>query len=108
MTVNVKNVADQKQILKRELGGEYIVPVTIASAAFTNGVCKAGNPIKADGTVANTAEAVGILYNDVYEENPNGALIKAFAVVNEANANANAEITLTSACKEALPLIVFE
>lgn len=108
MTVNVKNVASQKAILKRKLGGEYLVPVTLAAGAFTNGVCKAGNPIAADGTVANTGDAVGILFNDVYAEAPVGSLIKAFAVVNTANANANAGITIATAVKEKLNLIIFE
>lgn len=94
------------EILKRRLGGELIVPVTIT--AFTNGVCKAGSPISAAGAVANTSAAVGILLNDVYEENPNGALIKAYATINTANANKNAGITIADAVKTALPHITFE
>lgn len=98
----------QLEILKRRLGGELFVPITLASGAFTDGVCKAGNPIAADGTVDNATSPIGILLYDVYEENPNGTIIKAFACVNEANANANANITIASAVKTALPLIVFE
>lgn len=102
------NVTTQPEILKRRLGGELFVPITLDSTAFTDGVCKAGNPIAKDGKVDNATAPIGILLNDVYEENPNGTIVKAFAVVNEANANANAGITLAEAAKTAMPLIVFE
>lgn len=97
------------EILKRKLGGELIVPVTITDSTLASaGVVKAGSPINADGAIANTADAVGILLNDVYAENPNGSLIKAFATVNLANANANSGLTIADAVKTALPNIVFE
>lgn len=97
------------EILKRKLGGELIVPVTITDSTLASaGVVKAGSPINADGEIANTADAVGILLNDVYAENPNGALVKAFATVNLANANANSGLTIADAVKSALPNIVFE
>lgn len=106
------NITSQPEILKRKLGGELIVSITLDSTAFTNGVCKAGNPIDKDGKVVNgggsDGTAVGILLKDVYEENPNGAVLKAFGCVNEANANANANITIATAVKTALNLIVFE
>lgn len=97
------------EILKRKLGGELIAPVTITDSTLASaGVVKAGSPINADGEIANTADAVGILLNDVYAENPNGALVKAFATVNLANANANSGLTIADAVKTALPNIVFE
>lgn len=102
------NVTTQKEILKRRLGGELFAPIKLDTSAFTAGVCKAGNPVAKDGKVDNATAPIGILLNDVYEENPNGTIVKAFAVVNEANANANAGITLASAAKTAMPLIVFE
>ena len=98
----------QPEILKRKLGGELFSEITLDFAGVTGGVVKAGSPISAAGVVANTADAVGILYTDVHEDNPNGTIIKAFACVNEANANANAGITIAEAVKTALPLIVFE
>lgn len=101
-----KSVANQPEILKRKLGGELFAPITITQ--FTNGVCLAGSPIDEDGKVANTASAVGILLNDVYEENPNGSLIKAFATINLANAEKNSGLTIDSAVKTALANIVFE
>lgn len=108
MNVTVSNVTMQKEILKRRLGGELFAEITLDSAAFTDGVCKAGNPIAKDGKVDNTTAPVGILLNDVYDSNPNGTIVKAFACVNESNANANAGITIAEAVKTALPLIVFE
>jgi len=106
MVVSQKSIVSTPEILKRKLGGELLVPITIT--AFSNGVVKAGSPIGADGTVKNTADAIGILLNDVYEENPNGSLIKAFATVNLANAEANSGLTIASAVKTALADIKFE
>ena len=99
-------VSTAPEILKRKLGGELFEPITITQ--FTDGVCKAGSPIGADGKVANTASAKGILLYDVYEENPNGSLVKAFATINLANANANAGLTIADAVKTALPNLIFE
>ena len=106
--MKVKNTSVQTtpEILKRKLGAEYEVPFTVTG--FTNGVCKAGSPLGADGTVQNNANAVGILLYDVYEENPNGSLVKAFAVINTANAEANTGLTIDSAVKTALPMVIFE
>ncbi|MCJ8020810.1 hypothetical protein MUY40_28130 [Blautia sp. NSJ-159] len=115
MKFESKNIGTQYEILKRKLGGELFAPVTLDGTAFTNGVCKAGVPITAEGKIDNgtgseekTSVAVGILLNDVYDETPNGTIVKAFACVNEANCNKNAGITLDASVKKALPLIVFE
>lgn len=106
--MKVKNTSVQNalEILGRKLGGEYFAPITVTE--FANGVCKAGSPIGADGTIQNGASAVGILLYDVYEENPNGSIIKGFAVVNLANAEANSGLTIDGAVKTALPLVIFE
>ena len=85
MNVQNKIVTTQKEILKRKLGGELFEGITLDDSAFTDGVCKAGNPIAADGTVDNASDPVGILVNDVYKENPNGTILKAFGVVNTVN-----------------------
>ena len=106
MLVKNTSVQTTPEILKRKLGAEYLVPVTITD--FDNGVCKAGSPIGADGTVQNGAAAVGILLYDVYEQNPNGSLVKAFAVINTANAEANTGLTIEDAVKTALPMVIFE
>ena len=119
MVFNSNAVEMTKEILKRKLGAEYMVPVTIASTEFAyTDVIKAGTPIAADGTVAedtvvdeytSVSNAVGILLNDVYVTNPNGSLIKAFAVVNKDNCPKPDDTSvITDAVKAALPLIVFE
>ena len=106
MLVKNTSVQTTPEILKRKLGAEYLVPVTITD--FDNGVCKAGSPIGADGTVQNGADAVGILLYDVYEQNPNGSLVKAFAVINTANAKANTGLIIDDAVKTALTMVIFE
>lgn len=112
MKFSSKNVASQPEILKRHTGAELIVPVTIANAAFTNGLCKAGTPIAANGTKATTTSstnnAVGILLNDVYSDDPNGALIKAFACVNATVGASHSGVTYDAPLKAALSNIVFE
>lgn len=106
MKYEAKSIASTPEILKRRLGGELFVPITVT--AFSNGVCKAGTPLNASGAVANTSAAVGILLNDVYEENPNGSLIKAYATINKAVAQAHSGVTLSSDAIEALGNITFE
>ena len=106
MNVKNTNVTTTPEILKRKLGAEYLVPITITE--FADGVCKAGSPIGSDGTIQNGASVAGILLYDVYEENPNGSLIKGEAVINLANAEANSGLTIESAVKTALATVHFE
>ena len=106
MLVKTTNINQTPEILKRLLGGELFVPVTITE--FSNGVCKAGTPVDVNGAVANDATAEGILLYDVYEQNPNGSLIKGEAVVNLANAEANSGLTIDGAVKTALSTVHFE
>ena len=106
MNVKNTNINSTPEILKRKLGGELLVPVTITE--FADGVCKAGSPIGADGKIANTADAVGILLYDVYEENPNGSIVKAYATINLANAEANSGLTIDDAVKTTLANVTFE
>ena len=106
MNVKNTNVTTTPEILKRKLGAEYLVPVTITE--FADGVCKAGSPIGADGTIQNGAGVAGILLYDVYEQNPNGSLIKGEAVINLANAEANSGLTIDDAVKTALATVHFE
>ena len=108
MVYSTKTVGATPEILKRKLGAEYSKPVTLHASALTSGVCKAGTPIDKDGKVANTASAVGILWNDVYAQNPNGSLIVGFAVINLANAEANSGLTISADVKTALSNVVFE
>lgn len=106
MNVNNTNINSTPEILKRKLGGELLVPVTITE--FTNGVCKAGSPIGTDGTIQNGASVAGILLYDVYEENPNGSIVKAYATINLANAEANSGLTIEEAVKTTLANVTFE
>lgn len=108
MVFNQTTLATEPEILKCKCGGEYTQPVTLADGAFTNGVCKAGNPISAAGTKANTSDAIGIILKDVYAENPIATVVSGFAVINEANANKNAGITISEAAKTALKNLIFE
>lgn len=108
MKYKESSVNTQKEILKRKLGGELTEEITLHSTAFSDGVCKAGNPIDKSGKVDNATAPIGILITDVYEENPNGTILKAFGVVNSANAQANTSVAIADAAKKALPLIVFE
>ena len=118
MNFSSNAVAMTPEILKRKLGAEYLGPVTIAATEFAyTDVIKAGTPINKDGEVAEdteyggvtTSDAVGILLNDVYIDNPNGSLIKAFAVVNTDNCPKVDNVSvITDYVKAALPLIQFE
>lgn len=112
MKYATKQVSVNPPIFKRKLGAELMTPITLASTAFSDGVCKAGTPINASGAIATTSggtnNAIGILLNNTFDENPNGSIVKAYATVNTAQAEANSGISYDSALKSALPLIVFE
>ena len=92
------------EVLKRKLGGELITPITVHASAFTNGLCAAGTVLAADGkeSSGDGSDCFGILINDVYADNPNGSVIRAFATINTANT------TATSDDRAALSLLVFE
>lgn len=70
-------------------------------------IVKAGTPIGAAGTLENSADVVGILLHDVTEDRPQGTLLKR-AYINTAVAQAHSGVTIASAAKAALPMIVFE
>ena len=99
------------QILKRK--PFEAIPMTLdfssVETKLANGkkVVKAGTPIGATGTVDNTATVVGILLHDVTEDRPQGTLLKK-AYINTAVAEAHSGVTIETAVKTALPMIVFE
>ena len=95
-----------KEILHRKLGGEFYQPVTITQ--FNDGVCLAGSPIGADGTIQNNGNAIGILLNNVFEGNPNGTLVRGFAAINVNNARENSGVELAETVREALHHLMFE
>lgn len=102
--------AGDVQILKRK--PFEAVPMTLDFSAVSTKVnnkkvVKAGTPIGATGTVDNTATVVGILLHDVYEERPQGTLLKK-AYINTAVAEAHCGVEYAAAVKTALPMVVFE
>ena len=98
-------VAAEVNILKR--AGFEAIPVTLDATAFTNNVCKAGAPIGSDGTIKNDANCKGILLHDVYDDRPQGSILKK-AYVNDATITAHYGTAIASAARSALPMIVFE
>lgn len=85
------------------------IPVTVADSVFTadDTVVKAGTPLKADGTVSNTADCAGLLLHDVIKSNPNGALLKK-AYVDKAKIKESYGEDIAAEAIAALPMIVFE
>lgn len=98
------------QILKRK--PFEAIPMTLDFTSVTDKVnekkiVKAGTPIGAAGTADNTATVVGILLHDVTEDRPQGTLLKK-AYINTAVAQEHSGVTIATAVKTALPMIVFE
>ena len=109
MKFKESSITSSPEIRKRLLDGELVVPVTVANDSFTNGVCKAGTPMTKLGVkITGGTGAEGILLSDVYSDNPNGALIVAYATINSAVAAAHSGVTYGSDLKAALPLIDFD
>lgn len=102
---NTRQVVDNSvEIL---FNSEYVGrALTLDTAAFTDGVCKAGTPIALDGTVANDATAVGILLVDVYEERPQGTVVIG-GYIHTARAQDHSGVTIADAAKTALKNVVF-
>lgn len=98
------SVLGTPEVLKRKLGGEYIKELAIHASAFTNGKLAAGSAVAADGkkSTGDGSDVYGITLNDCYEENPNVAVVIAFAVINGANS------TATSSDRAALTDLRFE
>lgn len=86
---------------------EYVgSAVTLDTAAFADGVCKAGTPIDAKGAVANSAAALGILLYDVYVERPQGTIVIG-GYINTKVAQAHSGVTLTEEAKTAMKNVLF-
>lgn len=105
MRVSASTIADEVQILKRP--GFEAIPITLDSTAFTNGVCKAGAPIGAGGVIKNDGNCIGILKEDVYEDRPQGTILKKAYVRNDV-ITAHYGTAIANTAKTALPMIVFE
>ena len=80
--------------------------VTLDTAAFTDGVCKAGTPIGADGVIANTADALGVLLHDVYEERPQGTIVIG-GYIHTQRAQTHSGVTIADEAKAAMKNVVF-
>lgn len=87
---------------------EYVgVAVTLDSAAFTDGVCKAGTPVSTDGTKNTDGSSIlGILLHDVYVERPQGTAVIG-GYIKTAVAEAHSGVTITAAMQTALKNVVF-
>lgn len=87
--------------------GDYVgEAVTLDTAAFSDGVCKAGTPIDAKGAVANSASALGVLLVDVYVERPQATVVVG-GYINAAVAQEHSGVTLTAEAKNAMKNVVF-
>lgn len=98
-------------ILKRSPFEGVAISLDFSSVATTNSIgqkiVKAGTPIGSTGVADNTATAIGILLFDVTEDRPQGTILKK-AYIDTAKAQAHSGVTIASAVKGALPMIVFE
>lgn len=84
-----------------------LTPKKLAKPSGTDKVVKAGSPIDADGAVANTADAIGILLYDVDTEvNENGTIIQS-GPIDATKAQAHSGLTYASAMTGALTNITF-
>ena len=109
MEVKKNSYLTQPEIRKRLLGGELTEPITVTDSTLASeGVVKAGTPLDANGEIANSGDAKGILLNDVFEDNPNGTVVVGFAEINKEVAESWSGVTYTSALLGKLTNIVFQ
>ena len=105
------NMKNSRQVVDNSVeilfNSEYVCrALTLDTAAFTEGVCKAGTPIAQNGTVANDATAVGILLVDVHEDRPQGTVVIG-GYIHTARAQEHSGVTVADAAKTALKNVVF-
>lgn len=80
--------------------------VTLDTAAFSNGICKAGTPIGKGGVIANTESAMGVLLHDVYEDRPQGTVV-IYGYIHTERAEQHSGITIVETAKTAMKNVVF-
>lgn len=80
--------------------------ITLDEASFSDGVCKAGNPISVDGAIANDEDAVGILLHDVHEDRPQATVVIG-GYINTAAAQEHSGVTIADEAKTAMKNVVF-
>lgn len=82
-------------------------PITVDTSS---GTVKAGTPLASDGKAATTTDsvsnAVGVLLHDVDSDDPNGALL-VHGFIDTAKAQTHSGVTVDTATKTALPMILF-
>lgn len=105
MGSNRTTVADEVNILKRP--GFEAIPLTLDSTAFTDGVCKAGAPIGASGTIKNDGDCIGINLYDVDSSRPQATILKK-AYVKDATITSHYGTAIAATAKAKLPMIIFE
>lgn len=79
-------------------------PMTLDFTSVASGVVKAGSPISSAGVVANTADAVGILLDDVTADRPIGTII-IHGFIDKQKAKSNSGVDIAAAVLTALPMI---
>lgn len=80
--------------------------LTLATSAFSDGVCKAGTPIGAGGVIANSASALGILLHDVYEDRPQATIVIG-GYIHTKRAQEHSGVTVSEDAKAAMKNVVF-
>lgn len=107
MNFNKIAVTNSVEILVGLTDMHTLTPITVSAPLGGDPLVKAGTPIGMDGTVANTADAAGILLYDVdTSANPNGTIIQS-GPIDAAKAQKYSGITYTEAMMAALDNIQF-
>lgn len=97
-------VSGSVEILKNS---EYVGhAVTLDTAAFADGVCKAGSVIDKDGKLANSASALGVLLHDVPQTRPQATLVVG-GYINEKVAKDHSGVTVSDEAKTAMKNVLF-
>lgn len=98
------SIASTPEVLKRKLGAEYLKPIALDVTAFTSGKCAAGTAVAVDGKLStgDGSDVYGVLLNDVFDDNPNGSVIVASAVINKKNTTVSEDDIAALAAKVVL------
>ena len=107
MNFNKIAVTNGVEILVGLTDMHALTPIKVAVPIGGDPVIKAGSPIALDGSVANSADAAGILLYDVdTSANPNGTIIQS-GPIDATKAQAHAGVTYAAAMIGALDNIQF-
>lgn len=107
MNFSTTTVTNGVEILVGLTDMHTLTPIKLATPVSGSSVILAGSPIDADGAVANTADAIGILLYDVDTAmNPNGTIVQS-GPIDSTKAQAHSGLTYASAMTGALDNIQF-